>query len=65
MCGHDLYTIINIIIKTGSTGPSGKNKIVHKLLMQPHKDLHHRKTEKQTQESNQWLTTPLRGLYRQ
>ena len=26
-----------IIIKTSSTGPGGKNKIVYKLLSQPHK----------------------------
>ena len=32
-----------IIIKTTSTGPSGKNKIDYKLLTQLHKRLHHGK----------------------
>ena len=35
-------TII-IIIKTSSTGPSGKNKIVYKSLSQSHKHLRHGK----------------------
>ena len=55
-----LYSIIIIIIiKTSSTDPSGKNKIVYKLLTQPHKHLRHGKTEKQTQESSQRLTALL------
>ena len=38
--------IISIIIETSRTGPSGKNKVVYKLLLQPHKHLHHRKLKK-------------------
>ena len=38
--------IIIIIIKTSITGPSWKNKIVYKLLSQPHKHLRHRKLKK-------------------
>ena len=57
-----------IIIKTSSTGQSWKNKVVYKLLSQPHKHLPdatpqapaRRKTEENTiQESNHRLTTPL------
>ena len=33
------YSIIIIIIKTSSTGPNGKNKIVYKFLSQLHKHL--------------------------
>ena len=33
--------IIIIIIKTSSTGPSGENKVVYKLLSLPHKHLRH------------------------
>ena len=35
-----------IIIKINSTCPSGKNKVVYKLLLQPHKHLHHGKLKK-------------------
>ena len=35
-----------IIIKTSSTGPSEKNKVVNKLLSQPHKNLRHGKLKK-------------------
>ena len=52
------WLIIIIIIKTSSTGPSRKNKIVYKLLTQPHKHLRHGKTEKQAKGSNQRLTAP-------
>ena len=50
---------ISIIIETISTGPSGKNKIVYKLLTQPHNHLRHGNTEKENQGSNQRLTAPL------
>ena len=40
-----------IIIKTGSTGPSGKNKIVYKLLSQLHKHLRHRKPKNKLREA--------------
>ena len=54
-----LFDFRLIIIKTSSTGPNWKNKFFNKLLRQPHKHLHHRKTKKQTQGSNQRLTAPL------
>ena len=38
-----IIIVIILIIKTSSTGPRGKNKIVYKLRTQPHKHLHHRK----------------------
>ena len=38
--------IIIINIKTSSTGPSWKNKVVYKLLSQPHKHLCHGKLKK-------------------
>ena len=41
-----VYIIIIIIIKTSSTSPSGKNKVVYKLLSQRHKHLRHGKREK-------------------
>ena len=46
-----------IIIKTSSTDPSGKNKVVYKLLSQPHKHLRHGKLKKaQLREAtNGWL----------
>ena len=34
------------IIKTSSTGPSGKNRVVYKLISQPHKHLRHGKMKK-------------------
>ena len=40
-CSWDCGIII--FIKTRSTGPNGKNKIVYKFVMQPHKHLHHGK----------------------
>ena len=52
-------TSLFIIIKTSSTGPSGKNKIVHKLLSQPHKHLTTENWRAPTQGSNQRLTAPL------
>ena len=48
-----------IIIKTSSTGSSGKNKIVYKLLLQPHKHQLHGKLKNTTQGTNQRLTSPL------
>ena len=54
-----LIIIIVVIIKTSSTFPSWKNKIVYKLHTQSHKHLRHGKTEKQTQGSNERLTAPL------
>ena len=50
-CCSRVVIIIIIIIKTSSTGPIGKNKIVHKLLTQPHKHLRHGKTKKQLREA--------------
>ena len=47
-----------IIIQTSSACPSGKKKIVNKLLSQPHKHLRHGKLKK-NQERNQRLTAPL------
>ena len=52
------FTIIIIIfiIKTSSTGQSGKNKIVYKLLSQPNKNLRHGKLRnKLTKATNDWL----------
>ena len=47
---------IIIIIKTSSTGQRVKNKIVYKLLTQPHKHLHHEKQKnKLREETNDWL----------
>ena len=47
MLGHTpSYMLIIIIIKTSSTGPIGKNKVVYKLLAQPQKDLCHGKLKK-------------------
>ena len=40
-----------IIIKTSSTGPPGKNKIVYKLLTQPHKQLQHGKLKNKRREA--------------
>ena len=37
------WIIIIIVIKTSSTGPSGKNNVVYKLMSQPHKHLRHGK----------------------
>ena len=42
----NFISIFIIIIKTSSTGPSGKNKVVYKLLSQPHKHLRHGKLNK-------------------
>ena len=50
--------IIIIIIKTSSTGPSGKNKILYKIAYATPQAPEPRKTEKQTQWSNQRLTAP-------
>ena len=50
--------ILFIIIKSSSSGPRGKNKIVYKLISLPHKHLHHGKQENTTrgkQLSNNWL----------
>ena len=38
-----LYIFFSIIIKTSSTGPSGKYKVVHKLLSQAPLHLSHTK----------------------
>ena len=38
--------IIIIIIKTTGTGLIGENKVVYKLLSQPHKQMSHGKLEK-------------------
>ena len=54
-----VYYKIIIIFKTNNTGPSGKNKIVHKLLSQPHKDLRQEKMNKHDLRSYQRLTAPL------
>ena len=55
-----LESIIIIIIKTTSTGPSdNKNKIVYKSITQPHKHLRHGKNETQTHGNNQRLTALL------
>ena len=43
-----------IIIKTSRTGPSVKNKVIYKLLSQPHKHLLHEKRKR-----NQQLNSPL------
>ena len=51
-----IIIIVIIIIKTSSTGQSEKNKIVYKLLTQPHKHLHHRKLKNKLGEAtNDWL----------
>ena len=48
--------IITMIIKTSSTGPSGTNRIVYKLLMQPQKHLHRGKLKNKLKEAtNIWL----------
>ena len=47
--------IMIIIIKTSSTGPSRKKKIVSKLLSQPHKHLRHRKLNNTTDGATDWL----------
>ena len=48
--------IIIIIIKISSTGQSGKNKIVYKLLTQTHKHQHHIKQKnKLIEATNDWL----------
>ena len=49
-CGgiSEIQHLIIIIIKTSSTGPSEKNKIVYKLLSQPPQALVSRKTEENT-----------------
>ena len=43
--------IIIIIIKTSSTGPSGKNKIAYKYLLKHHKHLRHEKLKKKLREA--------------
>ena len=43
---QEVYKIIIIIIKTSSTGPSEINKVVYKLLSQPHKHLRQGKLKK-------------------
>ena len=43
-CCQSTAIIIIIIIKTGNTGPSGKNKIVYKLLTQLPKHRRHGKS---------------------
>ena len=35
-----------IIVKTSSTSPSGRKKVVYKLLLQPHKHMRHGKLKK-------------------
>ena len=51
---------IIIINKTSSTGPSGKEKVVYKLLSQPHKNLRHGKLKKpQLWEVTNGLTQPV------
>ena len=55
----DELIIITIIIKTSSTGPSLRNKVIYKFLSQQHKHLRHEKNEENTtQGSNQQLTAP-------
>ena len=43
---YELGPTIIVIIKTSSTGPSGKSKVAYKLLSQPHKHLRHGKLKK-------------------
>ena len=51
-----IIIIITIIIKTSSTSPSGKNKIVYKLFSQPHNYLRHGKLKNKLREAtNNWL----------
>ena len=47
-----VYSSIIIIIKTSSTGPSGKNEIVYKLLTQPLKHQHHGNLKSKLREAN-------------
>ena len=46
---YNAVIIITNDNKTSSTGQSGQNKIVYKLLKQPNEHLRHGKTEKQTE----------------
>ena len=46
-----LYGSIRFIIKTSSTGPSRKNKVVYKLLPQPHKHLRQGKLKNKLREA--------------
>ena len=55
--------IIIIIIKTSSTGPSGKDKIVYKLLTQPHKQLHHAKLKNKLREATNEIDWPLKTIW--
>ena len=48
-----------IIVKTSTTGQSGKNKIVHQMLSQPQAPAARKTEENTTQGSNQRLTAPL------
>ena len=50
--------MILLLLKTSGTGLSVENKIVHKLLSQPHKHLRHGRLKK-PQGSNHRLTAPL------
>ena len=47
-----LTIVIIINIKTSSPGPSWKNKIVYKLISQPHKHLCNRKLKKLREATN-------------
>ena len=60
------YIIISfIIIQTSSTSPNLKNKIIYKLLSQPHKHLRHRKLNKILimEATNGWLHLMLGTWY--
>ena len=52
-----IFIIIVIISKTCKTGPSRKNKVVYKLLSQPHKQPRHAKLKKTRlrEATNGWL----------
>ena len=73
MTHHILYWTVNIM-KTSSTDPSGKNKIVYELLSQPHRQrcrgclwgfphLCRGKLKKTTQGSNPRLTAPINPTF--
>ena len=53
---YDGVCVIIIIIKTSSTGQSMKNKIVYKLLTQPH--THHGKLKNKLMEATNDLQLP-------
>ena len=58
VASEPVIIIIIIIIKTSSTGPIGKNKIVYKLLTQPHKRLRHERLKNELREATKNLLLP-------